>query len=470
VLPHECGQLLGKPADLTAEKAEGLAGFLGAALPGVSTDVKEDDQRLARIAVASTLLARARPWLDAHSEIRDSARATVGAVVDQIGDDSEFLRRRMLSSRGELEFVAHAVMHDFIRSPASSDTGHTVLRVLTSGNEAAVATLTSLAYAHREQLGGAWWRLLEISLLWCALTVLVPRPVEPQVLHKLWGRWLGWLRNRKLTTTDATLARVDPLAIAHRVERLQRRRWVREFKRERGRFGGDPSKRRSSGLDTHLLKATFTWLFQASPAGTQQSDPVDTENRLELLKRLLDFELWPHADCREDDRDEPPTQIGYEIVPAITEVIPGLPLDAAAELWQPLFRLGGTAHYILGHFIDCWLQQVSRNCNIAAFSRHWRAMIEYALACPQWSSGRQWYYGERLLCRLLGCGSELSLDQVTELQTTVLKMKDLYESWADKHLGREEDHVTYFCGFLSSSTGRLLRFDGLQWLHHSIRQ
>ena len=163
---------------------------------------KKDDQCLARIAIASTLLARARPWLDAHPEIRDSARATVRAVVDQIGDDSEFLRGRMLSSRGELEFVAHAVMHDFIRSPASSDTGHAVLRVLTSGSEAAVATLTSLAYAHREQLGGAWWRLLEISLLWCGLTILVPRPDEPQILHKLWGRWLGWLRNRKLTTTS----------------------------------------------------------------------------------------------------------------------------------------------------------------------------------------------------------------------------------------------------------------------------
>lgn len=183
----------------------------------------------------------------------------------------------------------------------------------------------------------------------------------------------------------------------------------------------------------------------------------------------MDFELWPHADRREDDRDKPPTQIGYEIVPAIAKVIPGLPLAGAAELWQPLFRLGGTAHYILGHLIDCWLQQVSRDCNITAFSRHWRAMIEYALVSPQWSSGRQWYYGERL-CRLLDCGSELSLDQVTELQATVLKMNDLYASWADKHLGLEEDHITYFCGFLSSSTGRLLRLDGLQWLHRSIRQ
>ena len=41
MLPHECGELLGKPAELTAEKAEGLASFLSAALPGMNTDVKE---------------------------------------------------------------------------------------------------------------------------------------------------------------------------------------------------------------------------------------------------------------------------------------------------------------------------------------------------------------------------------------------------------------------------------------------
>jgi hypothetical protein len=470
VLPNECRQLLESPEEPTAEQTEGLAGFLGAALSCMYTDVKEDDQRLARIAVASTLLARARPWLHSHPEIRDSSRATVRAVVDQIGNDGEVLHSRMLSSRGELEFVAHAVMHDFIRSPNSSDAVHAVLRVLTSGSEGTVATLTSLAYTHRGQLGGAWWRLLEISLLWCALAVLVPRPDEPHILHKLWERWLGWLRNCKLTTTDATLARVDPVAIANRVERFQRRRWVREFKLERNRFGRDPSRRRSPGLDTHFLKATFTWLFQNPPAGTQQSDPMDTENRLKLLKRLLDFELRLHAERQEGDRDEPPTRIGYEIVPAIAKLIPGLPVNAATELWQPLFRLGGNAHYILGHFIDCWLQQVSRNCAISVFALHWRAMIEYALASPQWSSGRQWYYGEHLLCRLLGCGSELSLDQVAGHQPMVLQMKDLYESWAEKHLDREEDNIAHFCGFLSSSTGRLLRLDGLQWLHRSIRQ
>jgi hypothetical protein len=469
-LPYECLELLGRPEELTAEKAEELAGYLGTALSGMNADVKEDDQRLACIAVASTLLVRAHPWLDAHPEIRDRARAAVRAVVDQIGDDSEILRSHMLGSRGNLAFVAHAVMHDFLRSPASSDAGRAVLRVLTSSSEAAVTTLISLAYAHRGQLGGTWWRLLEISLLWCALAVLVPRPDEPHILHKLWGRWLGWLRSLKLTTTNATIARVDPVAIANRVERLQRRRWVREFEQEHSHFRTDPSERRSSGLDTHFLKAMFFWLLQPPPAGTQQSDPTNTENRFELLKRLLNFELWPHAKRQEGDQDEPPTQIGYEIVQAIAKLIPGLPVNAATDLWQPLFRLGGNAHYILGHFIDYWLQQISRNCDITVFARHWRAMIEYALASPQWSSGRQWYYGEQLLCRLLGCGSELWLDQVAGLQTTVLQMKDLYESWADKHLDQEEDHIPYFCGFLSSSTGHRLRLDGLQWLHHSVRK
>jgi len=214
----------------------------------------------------------------------------------------------------------------------------------------------------------------------------------------------------------------------------------------------------------------FSWLLQLPPAGTQRSYPMDTKDQLELLKRLLDFEVWHHGDCQEGDHDGPWTELGYEIVQAIAKLIPGLPVNTATELWQPLFRLRGNAHYIIGHFIDYWLTIISSNSNVATFSLHWKAMIEYAFASPEWGSGRQWYYGEQLLYRLLGCGSELSLDQVIGFQSTVLEMRDLYESWADKHLSREEDNVLFFCRFLSSSTGRPLRLDGLQWLHRSIRQ
>ncbi|MDZ4255891.1 MAG: hypothetical protein U1A72_25270 [Sulfuritalea sp.] len=463
-LPMQCTRLLSNPAELTAVQAEELAKVLNQAFPETSESLGDNERRIARIAAASTLLARARPWLDVHNEIRDIANEIVQAVVDQIGDDTDLLRDRMLSNRGELEFVAHAVMEEFISANVTSaEAGIALLRVLTSGNEPATRTLTSLAYEHREVLGSAWWRLLDLSLLWCGLVVLTPRSDEPQRIQQLWARWLRWLRSRKLTETDANSSRINPMAIARRVERLQRRRWAREFAHKRGRFGRDPSERQSAGLDTHLLKAVFGWLFR------EPLDATDAQNRFNLLKGLLDFELWPHAARREDDRDEPPTQIGYEILPVIVRLIPGLSAKTAAELWQPIFQLGGNGHYFLGQFIDLWLQQVPRITDVADFGRHWRAMIEYALASPQWSSGRQWFYGERLTYRILGCGSELWLDQVAEMQTTVRQMRHLYESWADKHLVREEDNMTYFCSFLSSSTGRSLRLDGLQWLHRALQ-
>ncbi|PKN35391.1 MAG: hypothetical protein CVU61_03725 [Deltaproteobacteria bacterium HGW-Deltaproteobacteria-19] len=469
-LPDECRQLLGMTSELTDEKAEDLACFLSTALSVKNTDVDEDDQRLAKVAVASTLLARARLWLEAHPEGYENTREIVRVAVEQLSNDSNMFRSHVLRNYNGVEFVAHAVMCDFINSPASSYAGHAVLRVLTSGSEVAVTTVTSIAYMHWKQLGSTWWRLLEISLLWCALAILVPRQYEPHILHELWGHWLKRLRNCTLAKPETTLTSVDPVAITKRLERIERRRWVREYEREDSLLRRDPSERRATGLDTRILQAMFSWLFQPPPVGTQQSDPMDTKNRLELLKRLLDLELRSYTELEECDRHEPLTQIGYEIVQSIAKLIPKLPMNDSIELWQPLFRLGGNAHYIIGHFIDYWLKQVSRNCDIAVFARHWRSMIECALASPQWISGRRWYYGEQLLWRLLGCGSELSLDQVEGHKVTVLQMKDLYESWAEKHLDREEDCIPHFCMFLCSATGRLIRLDGLQWLLRSIQR
>ena len=151
-------------------------------------------------------------------------------------------------------------------------------------------------------------------------------------------------------------------------------------------------------------------------------------------------------------------------------MIPRISLEAASELWQPLLGTGWKAYYIAGYFIDCWLQEVSKNCDISVFAQHWKKMIVYMLTSSSWATGRQWLHEEWLLRRLLGCGSETSLDQVTELQTIVLRMKELYETWAEKHLGRDEGNIKHFCGFLSSKTGLLIRVEGMQWLYRSIHQ
>ena len=44
----------------------------------------------------------------------------------------------------------------------------------------------------------------------------------------------------------------------------------------------------------------------------------------------------------------------------------------------------------------------------AAFERVWRATAEYGLAAD-WSQPGLWFYGERLICDLLGFGKEAAL-------------------------------------------------------------
>jgi hypothetical protein len=101
---------------------------------------------------------------------------------------------------------------------------------------------------------------------------------------------------------------------------------------------------------------------------------------------------------------------------------------------------------------------------MTALAQRWRAMLEYALDAPNWATGRRWYYGEQLLRQLLGFGSVAQLRQIPHCQSLIRGMRDLYERWAQKHLSRDEDNVTGFCGFLASDAGAPIRLDGLPWL------
>jgi hypothetical protein len=201
-----------------------------------------------------------------------------------------------------------------------------------------------------------------------------------------------------------------------------------------------------------------------------QISPAEWPHRLDDLKQLLVFELSAY-DGRDDDddRDEPPTAIAYELMPALTRAITRLPAEQGVQIWKPILALGGQAHYIVRNFVDNWFRQFASSGDMTLIARHWRAMIEFALASPKWSSGRGWFYGQRMLCQLLGCGSELSLDQIAAVPSVVHGMRDLYASWAKDYLHREEDHIAYICGFLSSTSGSLLRLEGIQWLDNAAK-
>lgn len=465
-LPIQCTKILAGAEDLTPAQAEALGAALSQATPETGSGLGDRERNAAKVAAAATLFARGASWLALHPDAKDAAKDAVLAVVDRIAEDSELLRDRMSGDQGELEFAAHAIVAEFVATAGSPEASSALLRILTSGNQAALRTVIALSYRHRDALGSAWWRILWLSILWCGLVVLAPRFGAAPASRQRWARWLRWLRSRSLTETNANVEGIDLVAVAQRVARLERRATAKEFAREHGKqFAASAPQHRSIGLDTHLLKAAFGWLFHEP---LLNAPPSDLATRLTVLKALLWFELWPYADREDTEREDLPTQIGYEILPVIVKLLPGLSSQRAAELWEPVLRLGGSAHYLVGHFIDWWLQQIPAVADLDAFCAHWRAMIRYAMTAPQWNGGRRWFHGERLKCRILGCGSELWLDQVPRMQAAVGQMRDLYEAWAVRDLGRDEDNVAYFCGFLASSTGRLLRLEGIEWLQGAL--
>src|SRR5262249_3889515 len=143
---------------------------------GSNTDIKleQEFKDLACVAAAAALLVKAPEWLAAHSDIAERAHAIIDGVVNSLGDGSEEIRSRSIRGAPEMEFVAYVVAENWIAAP-SKETDAAVMRIMTSGDDAAAVVLFSLAYRNREALGGAWWRLLFLALLRSGLSILTPR-------------------------------------------------------------------------------------------------------------------------------------------------------------------------------------------------------------------------------------------------------------------------------------------------------
>jgi len=146
-----------------------------------------------------------------------------------------------------------------------------------------------------------------------------------------------------------------------------------------------------------------------------------------------------------------------------------LPAKEAAELWHPVLSLGSDWHYAIGHFLMCWFGALSKTPDKAAFVENWKAMLDYALAAGDWTTGRHWYYGEQLIRRLLGLGSDHVLTGMFNGQPLVLRVEAHYEQWAKNHLQHEEDNIAGLCGFLESEAGRPLRLEGLRWIAAALQ-
>jgi hypothetical protein len=172
------------------------------------------------------------------------------------------------------------------------------MRIMTSGDDTAVAVLFNLAYRSRDALGNAWWRLLFLALLRSGLSILAPRYGDADDIEPRWQRWLRWLRTRRISGISATIKDIDPLGIAERVERFERRRWQQRYARDGRRNVIKPDRRMSGGLDTHFLEKAYGWLFAE---GYGLPDPAE---QAFLLGAFWSHEAWCLRGSADEDDDD----------------------------------------------------------------------------------------------------------------------------------------------------------------------
>ena len=187
LVPDRCEQRLRGGLSLTDDEVTYLFNLFKECEAGAEGD-DEDAKSKCRFAAAGTLVALGGAWLAQNPEAQKLALEVVRAGVAAVASTGEEIReRRMGSLRDELKFVAYAIMHLWLADGDGVQEWETaVLRLLTSGDTRAAAVVIGLAYANRERLGTAWWRLLRAGLFWSGLIMLAPHHGDDNDAERAW--------------------------------------------------------------------------------------------------------------------------------------------------------------------------------------------------------------------------------------------------------------------------------------------
>lgn len=464
IVPDQCEQRLRGGQPLTDHEAAYLFNLLQACGAGAEGE-DEDAKSRCRFATAGTLVALGGDWLAQNPVAQKHVLEVVRGGVAAVASTGEEIRgRRVGSLRDDLKCVAYAVMHQWL---ADGDGVHewetAVLRLLTSGDTRAAAVVVGVAYSNREQLSTAWWRLLRAGLFWSSLSMLAPHLGDGDDAERAWDVWLARLRRLPLRGPNAMPDDLDFERVVAGQERLDFRRQMRLYNAGDRTWRGKPERERGGSLDGQFLGVLFNWLIEGSGTGDRELD-----TRLAL--RIWEYDAT-RAKAREKNKhgeyDLPSQHVGYGILLKLGALSIAAPAGAERAVWQPVLIHGPAAHYALQHFIRGLFLRLWKGDDPAAFERVWRATAEYGLA-TDWSRPGLWFYGERLICDLLGFGNEGALSRLNP--GAALRMKDVYWRWAASHLARDEDCVTRFCHFLTTDFGAPLRLDGLQWLAAMVKE
>jgi hypothetical protein len=462
LLPERCEQRLQGGQALTNQEAEYLHNLITAG--DSNADGDEAAKSKSKLAAAVTLIVLGNDWLVNSPNARACALAIVQTAVSHVpSSGSEIRKRRFESLHHELKFASYAVMHLWMKNDAASLKWETiVLHLLTSGEERTADVVIGIAYANREKLGAAWWRLLRAGVLWSGLIILAPRDDNDERAEQTWSIWLRRLRRFRLRAHDATSDDLDLRRVAGGSGRLDFQRRMRIYLSGEDRWLGKPAREHRTLLDNHFLRVLFGWLIDGMGTGDRS---LDTHLALRVWE-------WDAARAKENAKEKygeydlPSQNLGYDILLKLAALTIAAPNSEQRTIWEPVLVHGSAAHVALQHFIRGIYQHLNKSDDPSAFEKVWRAMVEYGLAAD-WSQPGLWFHGEHLICDLLGFGNE---DALSRLEPGVaLRMKDLYESWSMVHLSRDEECITRFCYFLTQPFGAALRLDGLRWLSAMLR-
>jgi hypothetical protein len=408
LVPDRCEQRLRSGQPLTDDEAAYLFSLLNECEVGTEGDDEEAKSKC-RFAAAGTLVALGGAWLAQNAEARKHALEVVRAGVATVASTGEEIRgRRMGSLRDELKFVAYAVMHLWLTDGDGVQEWETaVLRVLTSGDTRATAVVVDVAYANREQLGTAWWRLLRAGLFWSGLILLAPHHGDGDDAERAWKVWLARLRRFPLRGPNATPDELDFERVVAGLERLDFQRRMRLYNAGDQTWRGKPERKRGGSLDGHFLEVLFNWLIEGSGTGDR-----DLDTRLAL--RIWDYDVTrakARGRKKHGEYDLPSQNLGYGILLKLAALSIAAPAGEERAVWEPVLSHGPAAHYALQHFIRGLFLRLGKGEDPVAFERVWRATAEYGLAAD-WSQPGLWFYGERLICDLLGFGNEDALSRL----------------------------------------------------------
>jgi hypothetical protein len=457
LLPRRCEQLL-QAQQIVGDND---AAYLFNLLKECEADLVVDENEKAKciLALAATLIVLADSWLEKTVGAKGGTQSIVRTAVGEIASTAEEFRSiRIGHARDDLKFAAYAAMHLWLKNDEQAlEWEASVLRLLTSGDSVTAGTIVGIAYAYRQHLGSAWWRLLQAGVLWSGLVLLLPHHGKIDGVERAWGIWLSRLRRFPLWGKNATAYDLNPVRVAAASERLDFYRRMRAFTSGNKLWLGKPERRIGMGLDGNFLNVLFHWLINGPRTGDWAEDAT-------LLRRLWAYEAERMRERAKEDNGEyglPSQNFGYDLLLKLAELSLTVPKNQARAVWELVLEHGPEAHYALQHFIRGLFLRLSTGDDSGAFEQVWRAIVEYGLSA-NWEQQRFWFYGERLICDLLGFGNEEALRRLSP--GAAQRMRDVYERWAELHLERDEECVKRFCYFLTTEFGASLRLDGLRWI------